>query len=365
MSWDRVVATTITEHSKNVSDGVKRKDKLVAKLEARGGITYGHGGGSNSDNKDFDWPVKFSEAPLSGMLDQDGFIFQRRNKWKTAKLDWRGYGGSDQMGEMERLQNSNGNTAIIRTFTNLAKDLIKDLTNQFRSEPYIDGNATGNEKRFHGLESFFGTAGGEAATTKFCTPTDTYAGLNTLPQTYGGSWPDGTWPEGSGTSEYDFWSPKIANWSANNWGTSLTTFVGNCQVVLRAMLAHITVNGTTPDLALLTRVMYADFKNSYGTKEQINVARNQAAGLVALGFTDVLNFDGCDVSDEFAVPSNTMYVLTLEEMELQLLNDNQQLFMTKGPEYSIDANAWKVAAYMAGNFKFNSVRGFGKAKNYA
>ena len=85
---------------------------------------------------------------------------------------------------------------------------MDDAKQRLPIELYIDGNEAGNEKRFHGIESFMGVSGANAS-QPIGTPSDTYANLVTTLQNYGGNF-SGSWPSGNGDPQYDFWAPHVA-----------------------------------------------------------------------------------------------------------------------------------------------------------
>jgi hypothetical protein len=205
------------------------------------------------------------------------------------------------------------------------------------------------------------------ASTQYVIPDDSYAGLTTTPGDYGGSW-TGEWPIGSSTTpEYDFWSPKLLNWSSTAWSPASANFVDNCNIVLRRGLSHAqAAKGKKGqiDMICMDRDMFADFKDNNATNERLNVARGESPdGLYALGFRDVVNFDGVDVTQEFSIPANTVYGINTNTVEVALLNKNRQLFGVKGPEYDIKTLSWLVAIVCFGQMKWNP-RAIFKAKNY-
>jgi hypothetical protein len=102
----------------------------------------------------------------------------------------------------------------------MPRNLMADIEEAFGDELYVDGNASGNEGRIHGFESWLGNSG--AATNGYvATPSDTYAGLSTTLGNYGGTWstpPRNTnWPDGKGDPEYDFWSPLLVDYTDTAW----------------------------------------------------------------------------------------------------------------------------------------------------
>lgn len=365
-SWERLVNTTITEHSRDVEENTMRDHKFLAKLRAKGRITYGHGGAGNSTNNDFDWRVKFAQGALAGIDDADTVSFERLQRYQIARLPWRGYSMEDSMSKKEKLQNT-GESSLINYFSIMGDELLQDAAEQIHDEFYVDGNATGNGKRFHGLESFLATAGGESASTLYPQPTDSYAGLNTTLADKGGSWLQGTWPQGSGQAEYDYWAPKFVNWSSTSWGTASALWTVNANIVLRRALTHSRASKGKKGMietVLMDRELVAGLKDLNETRQRIVINRSQPDGLVALGFNDVIDFEGVELAEEFAVPQNCFYGINWNHVELRLLNEDRQLFAVEGPEYDMKTKAYLLSIDCYGNLKFNP-RAFFKGKNYA
>src|SRR5262245_55911183 len=195
--WSRIVNTTTANYIRAEEVNILRNRKLTALLKERGRITMNWGG----DHMDF--KVRYRRAPMQGYADTDTLTFPRRDRWKTATLPWRGYAITDSMTKGERLKNKSVQ-AIINVYDQIAKSLMEDVEEAFSQEFYIDGNASGNGKRIHGVESFMG--GSTNAGNLVATPSDSYAGLNTDLGSYGGSW-TGTWPTGYGRAPHGFWAP--------------------------------------------------------------------------------------------------------------------------------------------------------------
>ena len=182
--WARLANTTINEYLRGEEVQVMRNRKILALLQDRGRVTFNHSGLL------LDWKVRNRRAPMIGFIDGDTLTFRRQNRWRTAQLDWRGYASTDQITNFEKEKNK-GDAAIVKVFSQLGVLLTDDLTDQLGDEPYIDGNATGNTKRFHGAESFLANSG--AATNGYiANPNSTYANLKTNLGNYGGAW-TGTW----------------------------------------------------------------------------------------------------------------------------------------------------------------------------
>src|SRR5262245_40322432 len=193
--WSRIVNTTIHEYVREVEENILRNRKLLALMRSRGRITFNHAGDL------MDWKVKYKRAPMQGYADSDTLTFSRRDRWKTAQLDWRGYASTDSMTKLEKLKNKD-TEAIVKVYAQITDSLLEDMEDQFGDELYIDGNAAGNTKRIHGIESFMGDTGVGALAGYIVPPSDSYAGLSTTLGNYGGAWSTSAgnveWPTGNG-----------------------------------------------------------------------------------------------------------------------------------------------------------------------
>src|SRR5262249_41119019 len=111
--WSRIVNTTIHEFIRGAEVNVLRNRKLLALMKERGRITFNHAGDL------LDWKVRYKRAPMIGYADSDTLTFSRRDRWKTAQLDWRGYAATDSMTKKEKLMNKDV-AAIVKIYTEVA-----------------------------------------------------------------------------------------------------------------------------------------------------------------------------------------------------------------------------------------------------
>ncbi len=373
--WARLANTTINEYLRGEEVQVMRNRKILALLQDRGRVTFNHSGLL------LDWKVRYRRAPMIGFIDGDTLTFSRQNRWRTAQLDWRGYSSTDQITNFEKEKNK-GDAAIVKVFSQLGVLLTDDLTDQLGDEPYIDGAATGNSKRFHGIESFMGNSG---AGTKqpIGKPNSTYAGNVCTLGNYGGTWsttgsttdsPSGDWPTGTGDAHFDFWSPLIVDYTSaiatstaagtTGWQASTKTWANTCLEALRYGIINSRKNKSKKsmlDLIALETEMFRLFQDKAQTEEQLFVTRGDDQGLYKLGFKDVANFDGVDVTSEYGIPRYTGYGWNIDAVEICSLLD--VLIKSRGPDYDIAADAWRLAVFVMGNMRFNNIRQFVKWKN--
>ena len=343
--WSRVVNTTISNYIKGEEVNILRNRKLTAMLKSRGRITM------NWSGDDMNWKVRYRRAPMTGYADTDTLTFQRRDRWKTAKLGWRGYSATDAMTKQERLKNR-GVQAIINVYSQIAQSLMEDMEESFSDEFYINGNATGNSKRMHGIESFCG--GTQQAANLVALPNANFANLNTNLGSYGGNW-SGTWPTGTGDASYDFWSPLLVDYTNTGWTAATKTWPNTCVEALRFAIIKSLKNKTTKgklDVFFLNDELYRQFLSLLETKQRILIQANESnSTLIKLGFTDVQNFDGVDITYEYGTPANVGYGLNVDQMEVRSMQP--QLFVPDGPDYDIASKSWRFSIDFFGNCVWN------------
>ena len=349
-NWTRLVNTTIADYMRGEEVNILRNRKILALLKEKGRITFNHAG------LEMDWKVRYKRAPMTGYADGDTLSFARKERHKTAKLSWRGYSATDSMTKMEQLQNKS-TEAIINISAEMATMLKEDIEEQFHDEFYVNGNAAGNSRRMHGFESWC-SASGPAAAGFVGLPNATYAGLSCALGNYGGAWStssgNSTWPIGTGDPHYDFWSPLLINYTNASWLGATATWAANCNKAVRFAITHQGRNRSknkSMDVIMLDPELYRQFQEAQDSRQQIHVMRNEKVGLVSLGFTDVINYDGIDVTREYGVPVGTGYGIPV--MDLELCSLQSQLFVPEGPDMDISTKSYRISIDFFGNLKAN------------
>jgi hypothetical protein len=99
-----------------------------------------------------------------------------------------------------------------------------------------------------------------------------------------------------------------------------------------------------------------DLLNLIDDKERIQISSEHS--LRALGFKNVLNFDGIEVSWEAAVPAGVGYGVNYDCMELKSMDSS--LLRSEGPEYDIHSQSFNAVVSTLSNLKFSSPRNFFK-----
>jgi hypothetical protein len=373
--WSRVIGTTIVNHLREEELATFRKFKIFALLESSGNVVM------NQSGRGMDWNVRFRNAPVTGNTGDTPRTFSRVNMWKRAELPWRGFVTTDAIYRREMLENR-GQQALVDVASKMAERLKESLEQHLSYQPYVDGNASGRDNDFHGMESFLGYAGtvdesdsgvATADTTsaggfiggiadRFAFPDDTYAGLSTRLGYYGGgriNATTGTWPSVPVDPEFDYYSPVIINYNANSFASPSgdRNWRKNCVFAMREGIHQCKRNDTKEaqiDLVVLDRKLYTQFLNSYKDQERIVVSKE--SGLKALGFTDTVTLDGVEITSEYACPAGKGYGMSIGNMELRCLEN--QLMVAEGPFFSEETQAYRYACSTLGNFRFRSPRNF-------
>lgn len=348
--FNRVLQTTIAEYVLGAEDDVIRNRKILAMLKANGRITYGHEG------TQLDWGIRYKRRAIDGYADGDTLAFARSDTFKRAQIPWRGYTMTDMVTKKEKLMNR-GKSAVIKYVSELVTHMMDDVGDRFHSQLYVDGNASGNERKIHGFDSFT-SVNSIVASSKAGNPNDTYASLSTALGNYGGSW-TGTWPNGEGDPEYDFFSPIVVDATNTGWTSSTKTFAANTVEQLRyGILAGKRSDSKKGmlDVVLLSGSDYSAFATSLDSTEHVYVdAGGQGPSLRSFGWGDVQNFEGVEITWEFGVPNASDgttqgYGWNWDMVELCSLQD--KLFVSEGPFYDEATLSDRYSIHFFGNLKF-------------
>ncbi len=358
---NRIVTTTIKKYLRETEQAIFRNRKFWAMLNSKGQMVM------NQTGISFDWEVEYKEHELQAYGDGGTITFTPSDNFKNAELDYRGYVIPDVITVKQKLMNR-GQEALVDLYGKMISRMSAAAKDRLGSEFYVDGNAAGNGNRFHGLESVFGTSGAVAG-EKHAAPSDTYAGLSTALANYGGSW-TGTWPTGTGDPHYDFWSPLLVDATNTGWNATTKTWPNTCLEALRygIIKGKKNVNKDAQlDVIMLTDDRYTDFLNRLEDKTSLRVGpgREGSSGLWKLGFTDVQNFDGVDVTYEYGVSTGDSsaigYGIPMGQIVMRSLQGN---LLEDDSDMDLATQSERFLVRMFGNLQFRQIRNFLKFKNY-
>ncbi len=353
--WVGIVKAAAPKYLKGVADDLTTRDRLMlAMMEKRGLIE------TNMTSYEEIYDVDYKEAPVEAYGDGGIVDYSRRDYLKQAKLDWRGYVATDLMTQKE-LEMMKGDVVIVNRYNRIFPKLTQACRNQFGLEMYIDGGTAANANRYCGLETFCNEAN-SAVANLVSAPNDTYNTISTA-LNQAGRWssdlttsPNATvatdWPEGEGSSEYDYWSPKLVNYASTSWGGAGAgnTWLLNAELCMRRTAQWLTLTtgaGRATLMAILSGDLFSNFKALFSDRLRYQAEHPEARDL---GFPQVLNFEGVGVYTEFGIPAATGYMLNADKMRLKLLGEN--LIQHKGPDYDPDTLSYKFAVYSFGNFQW-------------
>ena len=366
VAFARTAATTLAHHIRDVEENMLRNYQLGALLEAAGRVNY------NNTGEGFDWPVQYRLHKIEGNTGETARNFARKNLWKTANLEMRGYQTTDSMYYREFKSNS-GEEGIIKVFDNFVQRLETSIEQSLAGEYFVDGSLAANSQGWHGLETMFGIASSNNTVDKggagpgsfnaedyVAAPSGTYAGIQTDLGVYGGGQESTAgWPNGVADPEYDFWSPLIVNYNSTSFGGATSTWAAQADEAMRFAIIHAqrntSQNGQITNI-MLGRDLYMDFLNLIDENERIQITSEHQ--LRALGFKNTVNFDGIEVSWEAAVPTAVGYGLNYDNIELKSMDSS--LLRSEGPEYDIHSQAFNAVVSTLSNLKFSSPRNFFK-----
>ena len=352
--WARAAVASLPKFIRTVESSMIRQRKLSAILMKKGRMLF------NQTGKHLNWKAQFRLPPVSGYADLDVITHSRVNMHKEAELPWRGYIATDALSRFDELTNK-GDEAIIKVAEQIPKQLMKSMDQYLGEEFYVDGEATGNEKRLHGIESFMSTSGAYAGGF-IGAPNDTYAGLLTTLGNYGGNWSATTYPIGTGDYEYDFWSPLVIDYTDTAWTAATKTWANTCREAVRFAITHRMATRSMDeilDLILLNPELYRLFLEKVDASERVLVQRGQGrTGLLELGWGDVINYEGVEITSEYGVPANVGYGWAFGSIELNSLHPT--LFFPGGPHWSESERQWRFDIEFIGNMRFFSPKPFVK-----
>jgi len=366
--WSRVVATTLRDYKKEAEPTLLRNMPILSMIESNGRVE------KNQSGDGYDWALEKERAQAQGNSGNTALDFVAVDRYMRAFLDYRGYAVTDSMKKREFLKNRSPQ-ALIKYYDKMGPKLFEDMERILSTELWIDGNASGNSERIHGIESIFGTDGqtldpttgvAEAydAADLIFNPDDNYATLDTDLGAYGGSW-DGVWPEVGGgnanSDSYDCTSPVIINYLSTALGGTTATWKDQgysaIQFAVSATHKDSSAKGLA-DLCLLDRKMFRELKQELRSRERYVIESNSQ--LKSLGFTDNLTIDGCAVMGMFGITANTGYVLNTKHMTLVSMQKN--LFEVEGPVWDTQTRCYRVVVDFLGNVIMDSPKFFAKLK---
>lgn len=365
MTTDLVVQSTAKKYMTDATDETLRQRIVLAFMEREGRIE------KNATGYDQTWAVRYSQPPAGGYTEGANHGFAQHNPFKQLNVDIRGNKGTDTL-DLKQIVTNKGPQQMVDLWSDKIPSLVDSMSIQLARQVYADGSATGHESDFCGLGTFLKYTTCAAGDT-IAVPNGSYGGLTMNLGTYGGSWSDSLaaadqpnatlsndWPDGNGTSEYDFLAPKCVNTTSTKW-TGTATWIANCDLALRATNSWISSTGgegAAPHVFLMTAKMLRDFKQSMWSKYRIIQGSNSQA--LELGFPNAIDFEGSVLQEDFDCPVDTCYAINPNMMEMFIMGappsdfaaQRGGLFWSIGPRLVPGTTYYEFVIVIFGNMKF-------------
>lgn len=363
--WARSIATTMSNHFTETEEAMMRSFPFMAALMDQGRIEYNCGG------RGFDWRVQYRLHPVEGNTGETARVYDRKNLYVLAILDYRGYQATDSISERELQEAKDSKSTLIKVIDGFGDRMEKSIKQNLAMQWLVDGYATGNEKFWHGIESFMGatqtvnSSTGAARTANAADfvgyPNDSYATLSTVLGDKGGSQYSGSvWPNGNADPEYDYWSPLLVNYTCTGFGGTADTWAAQGDEAMRFGIIHSQRNSLEYPVedVWLARNLYFDFLNLIDGKEQI--ITNGETGKKGLGFGNKVMFDGIRVTWDTAIANNVGYGMNFKNISLRCMYDSVVKVTNEDVFYDPYTQYVNGTAKHLGNLKFESPRNFFK-----
>lgn len=351
------VKTTAPQLMKEATDMTLRRRLILKMLQESGNIIF------NWRSPSMEWKVKVRTPKARAMTSGQRSIFKMHDAYESLTISHASMEVTDKLDRQTQMINQNSPNQIIDLASSKMEDLVLEMSRILGEQFYVDNSGTASDQ-LTGIQSFMKPSGSVAANDLVAIPDSavSYGGKSIGLGAFGGFWTNQLsgppssilakdWPEGSGSPEFDWNSPKMLKYTGNWNGTgSGNTWAGNCTKLLRrgsSYIAHTGGQGVTPIVNVLSLRLYNEFQDNLETRERLYVSDYAKE----LGFPDILNYQGALVTTDFNCPADRGYGINPAEMALYSVHD--QLFFTDGPVWSTPEQSTLFLVGMLANFRWN------------
>lgn len=346
-----VLKTTIPAYFKEATDHTIRNRLLLKLLEVQGNVVL------NMKAPQFIWDIEVREPKVRAITGSDRHVWQPHDAYEQLKIDHAELEATDIMDRRFQMINSNSPQAIVEEAGKKMDRLIKRMTRTINSQFYVDN--TGSQSLYMtGIQSFLKYATpANAAVDWILAPASgaAYGGLSIELGSIGGNWSAGLttkpntniatdWPLGSGSSEYDYNTPKMINTTASIGGE--TTWANNCLKAIRRMNQSIKSTGgegSNPIIQLLSQEMYSQVEDKIEVRERTRVADYAST----LGFPDTLTYSGSLLTSDYDCPAGKGFAINPEHSVLYSVHSD--LFFTDA-DWSTESQLSQFLVGFLGNW---------------
>jgi hypothetical protein len=328
-----------------------QKHKFLGVLKKKGKVVY------DCHSQEMEWIVNYRDRDITWQEPRDVQEAPQVNRYKKATLPWRSFYIGESMTKFDQLANR-GPEARAKILDDAIDSMLRSMSLGLGEACFIDGNAAGNEKKLHGIESCLG-AGAEVANGVY-NPSDQYAGLYTELGYYCGD--ADTHPVGS-DPEACFWSPLLLDPTSSSWGGTAATWAYNWRKVIDFAHMHQDVlqNGGIPQVWFMDVTSLSQCKDYLEGKEQVNVNRGTEPLVASLGYRTI-NYEGIELVAEKDIAAGTAYGIDFDKMSLRSMQ--KQLFVKKeSKDDTNDTKSWTFDCYV--NLQIDSPAHLVKVYNFS
>lgn len=329
------------------------------------------------------YQIQVREPEVRTAQDTTRKVFSNSAVFEQCQVGVRWYEASDMLTEIQWKENQ-GKTQLIDLWETKMKNLGTAMVRRLQEWAYRDGNASPYTDGFQGFESCLADNGSSVAGDRIALPSDSYAGQSTALAGFGGSWSsDSTdymnagltndWPYGSGTANYDAFSPLLLNYTSTAWSSGSALWSDNLEEVLREASAimqakngFVNVN-EVPVLFLMSPKLYVQAKGFYSQRfRMLTPYRDNEVGFPSTG---TLSLDGHVLKSDYACPVTTFYGLCPQHIEMFWMvcrnpSGENPFIDVDGPVWDTSTAAYLMRIAAGGNLRMQP-KFMCKGKNYA
>lgn len=338
--------TTAPVYFKEATDHTIRNRLLLKLMEIEGNVVL------NMKAPEMIWDIEVREPKIRALDGgADRHVWNESEVYEQLKISHAELEGTDIMRRRFQMINSDSPNAIVEEAGKKMDRLVRSLTRKLNSQFYFD-NTGANSHYLTGIKSFLKYNSPGAGTDWILSPSSaaSYGGMSVELGSLGGVWSEDAatspstnlgndWPLGSGSSEYDFNSPKMINTNGAINGASGWT--NNCLLAIRRMTRAIESTGgqgTIPIVQLFSQEKYSEVEDKLEERERLFVsdyAQN-------LGFPRVLTYGGALLATDYDCPADEGFAVNPEKTCLYSVHSD--LFFTDS-DWSTES---QLSAFLVG-----------------
>lgn len=346
----QTIKTTAPLYFKDATDHTIRGRLILKILKERGNVIM------NMKAPQMLWDIEVREPKVRALGGGDRHTFNETDAFEQLVIDHAELESTDIMKRRFQMINSNSPNAIVDEVGKKMDRIVKALTRKLNAQFYVDNTTGQNTNMLTGLGSFVKPAtitSGDLVAIPASGAT--YGGKSIELGSLGGQWSAtlGTspntaaatdWPFGSGSSEYDYNTPKLFNTSATVGGDA--GWANNCLKLMRRMtnvLESTGGQGAAPVVHLMGSDKYSEFQDKLEEKERTYISDYAKS----LGFPSILQYQEAVVVKEYDCPADRAFAVNPEHMALYSVHD--ELFFTDS-DWSTESQLSAFLGGFLGNF---------------